>query len=87
MIGQASEWVIGARSADRRLRNKQTKEKGLAPEASATFNFVVEVKRPGGRSLQRATAPAGGVSASLKFTRIVLEGGKVADPGEVEIVK
>ena len=35
------EWVVGLRNADRGLRNKQKKGKGLGPEASATFNFVV----------------------------------------------
>ena len=49
------------------------KEKpGLAPDASTTFNFVVTSDKPFTKT-------------KLVFTRIVLEGGKSADPKDVEV--
>lgn len=50
-----------------------TKEKSaLAPEASTTFNFVVTTDKPFTKS-------------KVIFTKIVLDGGKAADPKEVDI--
>jgi hypothetical protein len=56
MVGQSAKWVIGG-----------TKDKpGLAPDAEAVFNFVVNAGRPF-------------KTASVSFNRVILRGGKLAD--------
>lgn len=57
VMGTASRWVIGG-----------TKDKpALAPDAEATFNFVVETDQPFS-------------GTKVTFNRVILEGEKLADP-------
>lgn len=56
VVGQETRWIVGG-SKDR---------PGLAPDAKATFNFVVQSAKPFTKT-------------KTVVTRLVLEGGKVAD--------
>lgn len=56
VIGQATKWVIGGSS----------ESKLLAPNATTTYNFVIETDK-------------GVESANVTVTRLILEGGKLAD--------
>jgi hypothetical protein len=59
MVGQSTQWIIGG-----------TKDKpALAPNASATFNFVIPSDKPFTKT-------------KLIFNRIILEGGKQVDPAK-----
>src|SRR5262249_442333 len=63
VVGQAARWVIGG-----------TKDKpGLAPDASLTYNFVVDADKPFKMT-------------KVSFNRLIVEGGTLADPRkDVEI--
>jgi hypothetical protein len=53
------------------------KEKtGLAPDATQTFNFVITTHK---------SLVATNITAKVNFSRIVLEGGKLADAKDVQI--
>jgi hypothetical protein len=64
MAGQATKWVIGGNPS----RNGGT---GLAPGATNSFNFVIQGTKP---------YTTTNLTAKLSFTRVAMEGGRVADP-------
>jgi hypothetical protein len=65
VVGQSAQWVIGGTKS----RNGGTP---LAPDASTSYNFVIETSRNGGTFTQ----------SKLTFARIILEGGKSVDPSK-----
>lgn len=68
MVGQATQWVIGAG------RDKSP----LAPGATNAFNFVVAAARP---------FTTTNLTAKVSFSRVVLEGGKLADASKEVVVR
>jgi hypothetical protein len=64
VVGQSTRWIIGGQAGP-------APKTGLRPGTTNTFNFVVDSLR---------TLTATNLTANLKVIRLVLEGGKVADP-------
>jgi hypothetical protein len=75
VIGQAAHWVIGG-SNDR---------PPLAPNAESTFNFVLTFHQSTNPLIQRSTASTN-LTAKVTFNRLILEGGKLAEPGRDVVV-
>jgi hypothetical protein len=66
VVGQSTQWVIGG--------SLQTATSGarpaLEPGATNSFHFVIATERTASTNLQ----------ARVSFSRVILEGGKLADP-------
>jgi hypothetical protein len=68
MLGQATHWVLGAEAG---AASASTVDKsGLPPGATNAYHFVVTAIKP---------LTSTNLTAKVQFTRIVLEGGKLAD--------
>jgi hypothetical protein len=70
MVGNVSRWVIGGQA-------EPAANAGLAPGATNAFNFVITSDKP------FATT---NLTAKVSFSRVVLEGGKVADVAKDVVV-
>jgi hypothetical protein len=66
MVGQSSRWVIGGQAEPALNRDAAA----LAPGATNTFNFVVTATKP---------LTTTNLTAKVTFSRVVLEGGGLAD--------
>ena len=66
VMGRSSRWVIGGP-----LRKPVPTNPPLPPQGKATFNFVVTTPKP---------APSTNLTARVTFSRVILEGGKQANP-------
>ena len=77
MVGQGAKWVIGGKTESGKqagpnspLPAPQSALPGLAPGGTNAFNFVIALDKPSANT---------NLTAKVQFSRVVLEGGKLAN--------